>query len=311
MISEPRTVLLAQSADVDSVQANDDVKPRALEFLRRVRESVAREFVRPCRLEIIQSIPSHCGFGSGTQLGLAIAQATSVLSGEPTPTLETLAGRAQRGLRSAIGLHGFEKGGFLVDGGRAESNRLGTLVARTDFPQDWRFVLAAPRQFIGLSGEAEQSAFAKQPPMPLSLTSELCRNVLMDWLPSVIEADFARCSESMFAFGHAVGEFFLPAQGGVFAHPRMSQWAALIRRAGICGVAQTSWGPTLAALCPSQVAAGQLQRDFASDAAWGDCTFNVVAPLNCGSTVRRDAVDTACDNYRKDDQATGSGKSMC
>ena len=293
MVSEPRTVLLAQSADVDSVQANDDVKPRVQQFLRRVRESVASDDVRPCRLEIVQSIPSHCGFGSGTQLGLAIARATSLLSGEPGPTLETLAGRVQRGLRSAIGLHGFEKGGFLVDGGRAESNRLGTLVARTDFPPDWRFVLAAPRQSIGLSGQAEQSAFAKQPPMPLSLTSELCRNVLMDWLPSVIEADFVRCSESLFAFGHAVGEFFLPAQGGVFAHPRMAQWAALIRRTGISGVAQTSWGPTLAALCPSQIAAGQLQRDFASDTAWGDCTFDVVSPLNCGATVRHVGTELA------------------
>ncbi len=285
MICAPRIVLSAKSAAIDSIGADTATAPRVAEFLRRLRESVPVGTLPPCEITVMESIPSHCGFGSGTQLGLAIARAASVISNEREPTLETLALRVRRGLRSAIGLHGFDRGGFLVDGGRVESKRLGTLVSRVDFPSEWRFVLAAPRRAIGLSGEAEQSAFANQSPMPLSLTAELCRIVLMDWLPSVIEADFARCGESLFKFGHAVGEFFSLAQGGVFAHPRMAEWAGLIRRRGIHGVAQTSWGPTLAALCPNEALAEQLQRDFAEDAMWSDCSFQVVSPLNRGATV--------------------------
>jgi predicted sugar kinase len=188
-------------------------------------------------------------------------------------------------LRSAVGLYGFAQGGFLIDGGRTDANQLGTLVSRVEFPVDWRFVIAAPRESIGLSGEAEQSAFASQPPMPPSLTGELCRIVLMDWLPSVIQADFVRCGQSMSTFGNAVGEFFSNAQGGVFAHPRMAEWAALVRRRGIQGVAQTSWGPTLAALCASEAAADQLSRDFARDSGWNDCSFEIVSPLNQGASV--------------------------
>ena len=285
MINTPRVVLSARVAERDSVRADEEATTRVTEFLRRVRSTVPIGQLPTCEVTVTETIPSHRGFGSGTQIGLAVARATSVIGNEPEPTLETLARRVGRGLRSAIGLYGFTQGGFLIDGGRSESNQVGTLVSRVEFPFEWRFVLAAPRETVGLSGDAEQSAFASQPPMPASLTGELCRIVLMDWLPSVIQTDFVRCGESMFTFGNAVGEFFSHAQGGVFANPRMAEWAALIRRRGIQGVAQTSWGPTLAALCSSDEAAEQLMRDFAEDSAWNDCSFEVVSPLNQGAMV--------------------------
>ncbi len=285
MIESPRVVVSARTAEIDSVQADEQTATRVANFLRHIRQALPVGNGSGCELTVTQTIPSHCGFGSGTQLGLAVALAASVVDNEPKPGLETLARRVGRGLRSAVGLHGFAQGGFLVDGGRAETHQLGTLVSRVDFPSDWRFVLAVPQQTVGLSGEAEQSAFASQPPMSQQLTAELCRIVLMDWLPSVIEADFARCAESLFTFGHAVGQFFSPAQGGVFAHPRMAEWAALIRQRGIQGVAQTSWGPTLAALCSSEALAHQLKQDFMTDAAWHDCSFDVVSPLNRGANV--------------------------
>ena len=285
MIDSPRIVLSAQTAQQDSVHGDETSARRVTEFLNRVRDAMPGTDRPAMSITIHESIPSHSGFGSGTQLGLAVARIASLFANESEPPLQTLARRVGRGLRSAVGLHGFGLGGFLVDGGRAHPDQLGTLVSRTEFPANWRFVLAVPRKAIGLSGEAEQSAFAKQPPMPQSLTGDLCRIALMDWLPSVIEQDFPRCSESLYAFGHAVGEFFARAQGGVFAHPRMAEWAAQIRRRGIQGVAQTSWGPTLAALCDSDSMAQQLARDFANDPAWNDCSFSVVAPLNRGARI--------------------------
>ena len=287
MIDSPGIALSCRVAQADWIRADEIIAPRVAEFLRRIRQAMLEQKSPACEISVTQMIPSHRGFGSGTQLGLAVARAMSVISNEPEPGLEELARRVGRGLRSAIGLYGFDRGGFLVDGGRVQSNQIGTLVSRVEFPADWRFVIAAPREIIGLSGEAEQSAFASQPPMPTSLTAELCRVVLMDWLPSVIEMSFSQCSESMFTFGHAVGKFFSHAQGGVFAHPRMAEWSRLLQNRGVQGVAQTSWGPTLAALCPNVANARQLQSDFATDAAWSDCSFEVVAPLNCGATVDR------------------------
>ena len=230
--------------------------------------------------------PPAVVLGSGTQLGLAVARALSELSGERSAPVEALAQRAGRGLRSAIGLHGFARGGFLVDGGRADQrDQLGTLVARYDFPSEWRLVLASPPQSSGLSGDAELRAFASQPPMSSSLTGELCRLALMDWMPAVIEADFARVSTAMYEFGLAVGQFFEPAQGGVFAHPRMARLVEQLRARGVSGIAQTSWGPTLAVLCASNVEAHQLANDYAQEGNWSDCEFRVVEPLNRAATV--------------------------
>lgn len=288
MIDRPGVDLSARAAETDAIEADADTSTRVRNFLHQIRGKLPTGRLPGIEIKVSRAIPAHCGFGSGTQIGLAVSRAVSVVMDEPEIPLEVLARRVGRGLRSAVGLHGFDRGGFLVDGGRAESDRLGTLVARVDFPEDWRFVLAMPNQSIGLSGEAEQSTFAKQPAMPVSLTAELCRTVLMDWLPSVIERDFPRCSESMYRFGHAVGEFFSNAQGGVFANARLAQWADLVRRRGIEGVAQTSWGPTLAALCCDSTSATQLKEDFSSDPSWNGCTFEVVAPLNRGASVRVD-----------------------
>jgi beta-ribofuranosylaminobenzene 5'-phosphate synthase len=286
MIDNPRTILSAHQASADLVRSDGSTSKRVMEFLHHIRTALPDHFQVPCEIDVKEIIPSHRGFGSGTQLGLAVALAAAIVANQPEPSLEELAYRTGRGLRSAIGIHGFRQGGFLVDGGRIESNKLGTLVTRVDFPLEWRFVLASPQQAIGLSGDAEQTAFARQTAMPRQLTGELCRIVLMEWLPSVIEADFARCGDAMFEYGKAVGEFFSPTQGGVFSHPRMAVWADKVQQRGVRGVAQTSWGPTLAALCSSDAMAKQLQSDFAEDSTWNDCSFQVVSPLNRGALVQ-------------------------
>jgi beta-ribofuranosylaminobenzene 5'-phosphate synthase len=287
MISAPGYIVTARSAEHDSFAGDEASAARVSEFVSRIRAASSGEAqASGYAIEVRNAIPSHSGLGSGTQLGLAVARALSELSGERDVSAETLARRAGRGLRSAIGLHGFARGGFLVDGGRADQcDQLGTLVARYDFPPEWSLVLASPPQSRGLSGEEELRAFASQPPMSLALTSALCRIVLMDWLPALIEGDFARVSAAMYQFGLAVGDFFEPVQGGVFAHPRMGRLVAELRARGIHGIAQTSWGPTLAILCAGAADAHQLANDCVHAGNWSDCEFRVVEPLNRGASV--------------------------
>ena len=287
MISAPGCIVTARPAERDSFIGDEVSVARVAEFVRRIRAASPGETMTTAyEIDVRETIPAHSGLGSGTQLGLAVARALSELSGERDVSVETLARRAGRGLRSAIGLHGFARGGFLVDGGRADQrDQLGTLVARHDFPSEWRLVLASPSQSSGLSGEDELHAFAAQPPMSSTLTGELCRIVLMDWLPGLIEADFARVSSAMYEFGLVVGHFFEPVQGGVFAHPRMARLVEQLRACGVSGIAQTSWGPTLAVLCASEAEAHQLANDFALGGDWSDCEFRVVEPLNRGATV--------------------------
>lgn len=290
MISQPGYEVVGTKSSQDQFLAESESdRVRIREFVERIRQQALPPGDRePVRVQIKRTIPSHSGLGSGTQLGLAIARALSVLHGESTGDPHDLARKAGRGLRSAIGLYGFEHGGFLVDGGRASHQQFGTLVSRVEFPSAWKLILATPPKSQGLSGAAEQQAFSSQPPMPRSLTSELCRIALLEWLPGLINADFARTSQAMYEFGLAVGQFFEPVQGGVFAHPLMNLLATESRRRGFAGVAQTSWGPTTCVLCESESLGRQLLDDLSQIDGLDQCDFQISEPLNRGASIQVD-----------------------
>jgi beta-RFAP synthase len=220
---------------------------RVASLLARLR---AVNPVGPLRLEIAEAPPAHAGLGSGTQLGMAIAKIVSLLAGEADPPSEVLARRAGRGLRSALGLHGFLQGGLLVEAGHCQSGEISPLVARVEFPGEWRFMLIKPRDAAGISGMDEAGGFARLPPMPLVTTERLCRLALTEILPGTIERDYDSVCRSIGEFGRLVGEYFAPVQGGVFADPRVRGFESLLTDRGLRGYGQSSWGPTLFVLCP-------------------------------------------------------------
>jgi beta-RFAP synthase len=238
-------------------------------------------------MRIDEAIPGHIGLGSGTQLGMAVAKVLSALVGENSVKPSELARRVNRGRRSALGIHGFATGGFLVDGGKRTEGDVGALLDRADFPVEWRFVLVTPADATGLSGNAELDAFARLPAMPAGTTGRLCSILLLELLPAVLEADFDTCGAALYEFGRLVGDYFAPVQGGTYATPATTELVRRLRQRGIRGVGQTSWGPTLFALCPDPPAAEELKRDLAAS-RWCDCRFSIAAPLNRGALVRLD-----------------------
>ncbi len=241
-------------AEADEVLGEKRAAQRVRRFLGVYRESIpcGQQQPPPCRINLEQVIPPHAGLGSGTQLGLATARVLAALSGESATPAIPLAERVGRGLRSGLGIHGFERGGFLIDGGKRSKDAVAPLVGHAEFPSEWRFVLVTPKEFSGLSGSAELKAFAEMAPMPTGMTDTLCRILLLQMMPAVIEADFDACSAAIYEFGRMVGEYFAPTQGGVFASPAMQKLAPVIRELGYTGIGQTSWGPTLFVLCRDQ-----------------------------------------------------------
>ncbi|MDB5385989.1 MAG: hypothetical protein JWM11_1635, partial [Planctomycetaceae bacterium] len=256
---------LPSSANTDCAAVDEYVgptawMPRVMDIARRCREVDLRQD-NPGQAgvswQLDSVIPAHVGLGSGTQLGLAVAQAWVAIqnilhSNAPGLDSTSLARLAGRGLRSALGIHGFHNGGLLVEAGKRSSDQISPVVARVDFPADWRIVLISPPNERGLSGTAEIAAFASLQPMSDAVSAALCRTVLLELLPAVHEADFDACSEALFQFGWLIGEYFAPAQGGVFASPRMATLVDWLRQRGIAGVGQSSWGPLLFALCPDE-----------------------------------------------------------
>ena len=239
----------------------------------------------PCRVTVTQQMPAHTGLGSGTQLALAVARGLATLAGEDNLDAVELARRTERGCRSAIGTHGFTAGGFLVDAGHPVAGGFGELACRLPMPPEWRFLLASPKHRSGLSGTAERRAFETLEPMPAAMNAELCRVIVMDWLPAVTAADFEGFCAALDAFGGLVGEYFSPVQGDVFANQHMSLLAKELRAGGVRGIAQSSWGPTIAVSCADLDAAEELDAALSNDRKWDDCEFRIVRPLNEGAHV--------------------------
>lgn len=287
MIDQPGFELtaeyLASDAENDLLDIPACHREAAERTLSRARAGSVAGALRSIRLGLQHSIPAHAGLGSGTQLALAIGRALAELEGA-SPSAAELAARVGRGTRSAIGTEGFDRGGLILDGGKRAPDQLGVIAARIDMP-DWRIVLIVPQDATGISGPAERQAFGQLSPMPAETTDRLCRLVLMGLLPAVRENDFAAASESLYDYGRAVGEYFAPVQGGVYAHPAMREVVPLIRSWGTCGVGQTSWGPSLFALAPEDAAAAELCERLAREPLCRGCRLITAKPMNSGASV--------------------------
>ena len=170
MIDQPRFAVTVRAARSDQIAASPEVTQRVCEFLSRLREA---GYPGSWDVVVRDEIPLHAGFGSGTQLGLALARAVSRLSGEGDVAIEELARRVGRGARSAIGTIGFAAGGLIAYGDEIGEEHRRREPLRRDFPANWRFVLVTPPDHAGLSGDHERQTFRTMPAMTNGLWSTL------------------------------------------------------------------------------------------------------------------------------------------
>jgi beta-RFAP synthase len=232
-------------------------------------------------IHIKQHLPAHAGLGSGTQLALAVGAAISRLYGLDLSTAK-IAELTGRGGRSGIGIAAFDHGGLLIDGGRANAvatgnSKLPPLLARYDFPDDWRILLIFDASQPGIHGDAERVAFDELPPFSENLAAHLCRHVLMQAMPAMVENDLASFGHSIRELQTHVGDYFAPAQGGRYASPLVATVLQDLEQAGVACFGQSSWGPTGFAVFASQALAEQhlqqLKTRFTDSAlSWMICT---------------------------------------
>jgi beta-ribofuranosylaminobenzene 5'-phosphate synthase len=232
----------------------------ARRFTRHVRDT-GKAPGRPQRLTIAPGVLGHVGLGTGTQLALAVAWGLARAWGIEWD-LPSAARALGRGARSALGVHGFAQGGFLVEGGKRHEEGLAPLVVRAAFPEAWRVVLIRPHAPADWHGAREEEAFARlrRAEVPAGLTDTLCRLVLLGMLPALAEGDALAFGEALGAFNARAGEFFAPAQGGIYASPRIAEAVRLVRSLGVPGVGQSSWGPTTFAVVADEDRAADLAR---------------------------------------------------
>ncbi|MBD3206761.1 hypothetical protein GF319_10530 [Candidatus Bathyarchaeota archaeon] len=233
-------------------------------------------------------IPEHRGFGSGTQLALAVILAIKKLYGL---NIDLFAGAKilERSRRSGVGAHLFLHGGFILDGGRKinEVDVIPPMLFRGDIPKDWRFVLGVPEINLRVAGKEEDNAFKKLEPPPEELIWRISHTVLLEMLPGIIEEDIQVFGRSMSKMDSIFGDYWIKVQGGRYGHPFIYKGVNFLLDNGAYGAGQSSWGPAFYGLAQDQKHAEQLSnglRDFFEDEHIAGNSF-ISKPQNTGAIV--------------------------
>ncbi len=240
------------------VQPSERVEIDSLNYIDRSKSVVQKlmdHYTIPgLKVKIIQEMPQHSGFGSGTQLALGIAAGANRIYrlGQSVPDLAKAVGR---GGTSGIGVVAFEKGGFILDGGHKYPQQKNSLLPsaavdgvappplllRTDFP-DWQLLIVQPN-CKHISGELEVNLFQTLCPQPSSTAERLSHLILMQLLPAIIESDqptFGKALNEIQGFGWKQVE--IEAQGG-----DLQQTLDFLWKNGAIGAGVSSWGPAIVA----------------------------------------------------------------
>jgi len=243
----------------------------ALRYLAALRHASGRH--APLRLQLVRLLPTHAGLGSGTQLALAVGHAFCRVHALSYSSAE-LAHITGRGLRSGIGIAGFDQGGLLLDGGPGANGTVAPLLARLALPPPWRLMLVLDPRLQGLSGDEEKRALRELAPLPRDAAAEICHQVLMRVLPGAACGDFPSFAAGITRMQAILGAHFAAAQRGrAFASAAV---ARVIEAVGAgAAIGQSSWGPTGFAVFPSSGAAesalAAARRHDAVDAALRVC----------------------------------------
>jgi beta-ribofuranosylaminobenzene 5'-phosphate synthase len=294
-LDEPGFLLEAELSPVLSVSGGG---PAVQERIGRIAADVLQKIGAggSVAIRVRISYPSHIGLGSGSQLALAVAHAISELHGRNFPVRE-LAKMVGRGGTSGIGTAAFEYGGFIIDGG----HRFGTggektdfrpsaasrgvspppVIARHDFPSDWRILLAIPDVPAGASGGKETDIFRENCPVPLEEVRELSHEVLMRMLPGIASRDLDLFGSSV----NAVQKLGFKKVELSLQPPQVTGLLDVLRSAGAAGAGLSSFGPTVYAVGDTGMTTiRQAAESYMKEHGGG--TAIVTAARNTGAAVR-------------------------
>ena len=200
--------------------------------------------LKTCRLSVLDSIPSHTGLGSGTQLSLNVGTILTKFS-NLNLSIEDIAKILNRGKRSGVGIGSFKRGGFIVDGGKLrKSKNIPAIIFNSKWPKNWKVILLFESKITGIHGEKEIKEFKKITKVSKNLSKDNCQAVLLKIIPSLIEKDFHNFCEGIQRIQENTAEVFFKSQGGKYTSKKIEKVFNFLKKNGYSGYGQSSWGPT-------------------------------------------------------------------
>jgi beta-ribofuranosylaminobenzene 5'-phosphate synthase len=288
-LSEPELEVSVRPAE-EVICQSDVAEP----YLRRV---IATLGVEGAELAVTRQFPRHVGFGSGTQLALAILTGVAAVYDMEVDPRE-LAPDLGRGGRSGVGVATFEDGGFVVDGGHPTERftsrppergqwTVPPVIARHELPESWRFLLIVPNTDPGHAGPAEdrhmRRAVEQADP---GVADDIAAVLTRELLPAAAGGNNRRFGQAGARLGRLNGAWYADEQGGVYRPPAGRIIERLGQRPAIAGAGQSSWGPAVWALT---TAAEADSAETAAEMALSDLDIEadimMARPRNEGASV--------------------------
>jgi beta-RFAP synthase len=266
MIDGPRTVVHGSAADrlnITGVQS-DACLATIDHWFNQNRSALLQDFSvkaieqLPVAIDVAQTPPRHSGFGSGTQLAMSVIAAVWSVLKYPLSDAASFALATGRGQRSAIGSHGFIRGGFLVDRGKRLNDSIAPLDLQIPFPENWPVVTVLPTGATGLSGATEKAVFNQLPASTDDQRDAMIGIVKHKIIPAIVDQKYDTFSTALYDFGHQSGLMFAPIQKGAYNGPEISQAIKVIREFGVLATGQSSWGPCVFAITNGDTQATEL-----------------------------------------------------
>lgn len=287
-ITEPRTIIEAEEAEGLHVEGLEATEARI--YAQRVMDAYK---LSGARITVKATPPRHAGFGSTTQLCLAVGRAVTRAYELNVPLLELVKALKRT---STGGIYPFQFGGFVVAGGftvkpgervlMGEEPRIPPLIFRSNFPEEWRFVLVrplvAPRS---PDKEAEEEAFRilRGHKEPVELIHKGYFILAAKLLPALLERDAEAFGKALTELQVTVGRIYQPVQEQIF-NPA-SQWLIpLLTRSGALGIGQSSWGPTVYAFTDSQEGAQEIAEKVRAETQT-KADVSIVGADNAGARI--------------------------
>ncbi len=276
----PATKLSLARAPVQHVSGPEHL--RAATHLETMRQHLSLSNQYELILE--EAIPAHAGLGSGTQLALAVAAALRRLEGFDLD-IPGDAERLQRGARSGAGAALFAQGGLIVDGGHGTRKGTPPVLAHLTFPDAWRVIIVMDKGIKGVHGDQERAAFAALPQFSEAAAGAVCRHVLMQALPAIVENDIGQFGAAITQIQTILGDYFAPAQGGRYTSRAVGTIMTALAQAGAHGLGQSSWGPTGFAFTESESDARDLVARISQNAADLHLDVLICKGMNRGAKI--------------------------
>ncbi len=296
-LEEPSLIIQCTENNSDTrITGKNFNQKHALEYTHKIKEANEKMqkylgINKNYTFNIKEIYPIHQGLGLGTQLLLSIAKLVASMNEVDLSTAK-LAQIIERGGTSGIGVESFNSGGFIIDGGHKINIKKDFLpssaskvapppvIARYDFPDDWKIILVRPNIDKTISGKKEVNIFQDYSPISLNDVEKISYLILMKLMPSLVEEDINSFGEAVNTIQH-LG--FKKIERSLQSE-KIKNIINCMQDNGIPCYGMSSFGPTCFGISEGNVK--HIKKDL-NDSMGNDGDVIITKAKNHGSIIRK------------------------